>query len=174
MKKSFFPLSVRASSHTFTSRYFIFSLSMGDYKGIYPSASLFNHSCIPNAHAVPMNSLRLFPRQPCASVDLAGGVGFADEPPLGVTLEQPLREIGLGRLLTVMVAPLHEELITVGEEITIAYTDTDQPRQATRRLLAQEYFFDCMCTRCKAEEEAAENPKRRKAKGKRTKGGEQR
>jgi hypothetical protein len=38
--------------------------------------------------------------------------------------------------------------IRAGEEITVAYIDNSQPREARRKKLFKMYRFECECERC--------------------------
>ena len=42
--------------------------------------------------------------------------------------------------------------IAQGDEVTIAYIDTQQPLHSRRQQLQATYFFHCLCTRCEREE----------------------
>jgi hypothetical protein len=43
--------------------------------------------------------------------------------------------------------------ISIGDEITLSYIDTSQPRQSRRQKLSKMYRFDCDCERCQQEGE---------------------
>ncbi len=41
--------------------------------------------------------------------------------------------------------------LAAGEPVTIAYTNANAPLAARRKVLAQDYFFECRCVRCERE-----------------------
>ena len=41
--------------------------------------------------------------------------------------------------------------IELGEELSISYIDTNAPVKTRRQNLSQNYFFDCVCSRCTSE-----------------------
>ena len=48
--------------------------------------------------------------------------------------------------------------VRAGEELTIAYIETDAPRSSRRAKLASGYHFDCGCARCSAEATDGKKP----------------
>ncbi|KZS95468.1 hypothetical protein SISNIDRAFT_349193 [Sistotremastrum niveocremeum HHB9708] len=107
-------------------------------RALYPQASLFNHSCAPNAYGEATTSISLI-------------TCFGDDAREAHIAE----EIGVGRPLTFIVAHSDEldrkSTVAVGTEITINYIRGDQPVAYRRAKLMEDYHFACECQRCTME-----------------------
>ncbi|KZT54731.1 hypothetical protein CALCODRAFT_485295 [Calocera cornea HHB12733] len=110
-------------------------------RGVYPQASFFNHSCLPNAQADPLTALEIF------KMPLEEGASEKEAVPL-----EYMRMVGLGRPLTFSIILLDGGVLPAGDEITISYVSVSLPRPTRRAQLASEYYFDCSCVRCEEED----------------------
>ncbi|KAA6382062.1 MAG: hypothetical protein EZS28_022412 [Streblomastix strix] len=120
--------------------------------GVFMLHSNCNHSCIPNSEAVvykiPQTSEQLDNEQ------IEKEFSFSYQ---GQNLEI-LREGALLRLVTKRLDDQDQNtkniVINKGEEITISYLSEDElllPVSERRRLLLQDYGFECNCPRCQLE-----------------------
>lgn len=102
---------------------------------VFPSVSMINHSCTPNA--VAMFSFGGDSSSGAGSGSSAGG--------LSVRIRSIAR-----------IAP--------GEQVTLSYIGLAQPTSARLRTLREQYFFDCRCALCEASADSnrdAADPKAR-------------